>query len=225
MLRTSETMFYLSTFVTAFIFGFPLGPSSLEMLRLSSTGRRSQAWMLAIGVAAADSVWALIALVGLLPWLGASPRGGRGIFFLLAAAITFFLAGRARHEKRIAGSGRAKIAVAHHRKRNRQTSFWKGLMLGISYPLTFGSWLVALAVIRNAGWRIPVRPPWIALFFTVAFLGYFSYLAFLQLIFKFFQEKFSPRVHGWWQDFPGWLMLALSVVFLAMALIAIFRPH
>ncbi|MBN2400740.1 MAG: LysE family transporter [Candidatus Aminicenantes bacterium] len=216
-------MFYLSTFFTAFVFGFPLGPSSLEMLRLSSTGRRSQAWMLAIGVATADSIWAFFALIGLLPWLGVNRQGSKGAFFLLAAIITYFLAYRVRHEKRIAHSGRVKKTPAPLKERNRQTSFWKGLMLGISYPLTFGSWLAAFAVFRNAGWRIPIDPPWIAFFIAVVFLGYFSYLAVLQLIFKRFQEKLSPRATGWWQDIPGWLMLGLSVIFLALAIFEIFR--
>jgi threonine/homoserine/homoserine lactone efflux protein len=217
-------MFYLSTFFTAFVFGFPLGPSSLEMLRLSSTGRRTQAWILAIGVASADAVWALFALVGLLPWQGMIRQDKRGFFFLLAATITFFLAVRAWHEKRIAASDPDKKAKIPNWKHKKQAFFWKGLLLGISYPLTFGSWLLALSIFRNAGWHIPIGPAWIALFFTVVSLGYFSYLAFLQLIFKHFQEKLPMHAHGWWQDVPGWLMLVLSVVFLAIAIIEIFRP-
>jgi threonine/homoserine/homoserine lactone efflux protein len=223
MIETTGMLFFRGTFLTAFICGFPVGASSLEMLRLSSLGQRGQAWMLAAGVSAADAVWALFALAGLLPWLGEKQANHKGVFFLLAAAITFFLACRAWSEKRGNAGGHRQRPGTRPGSQKKRTSFWKGAILGISYPLTFGSWIVALAIFKDFGWRIPGGPMWIALFFAVVFLGYFAYLAFLQLIFRRFQEKLSLRARGWWQDAPGWLLLALSIVFLALALTKLFR--
>jgi threonine/homoserine/homoserine lactone efflux protein len=201
-------MFYLGSFAGAFAFGFPLGPSSLEMLRLTAAGRRVQALSLAAGVASADATWALAALAGLHPWLGIGRSDGKGLFFLLAASVCAFLAWR---------GGMKPFSQDVRGKREHGAAFWKGVLLGASYPLTFGSWMVALTVMRGFGWGIPAGMHWLSLFFAVVFLGYFVYLALLHFLFTSLSCRLEPGGDGWLRRLPRRLLLFLAGFFLVLA--------
>lgn len=209
MHELSGTMFYLGSFAGAFAFGFPLGPSSLEMLRLTALKRHPQAWSLAVGVAFANAAWALAALTGLHTWLGNAHPRRQGFFFLVAALVCALLAWRDKSE----ASGRQ----SRQDQGQRLAQFWMGMLLSASYPLTIGSWVVALAVLRGFGWGVPPGLAWLALFFIVVFLGYFGYLVLLRFLFA--------RLHGRLPDIhehrlrrlPRALLLGLVLLFLVLA--------
>jgi len=208
MNQISGTMFFLGTFACAFAFGFPVGPSSLEMLRLATMKLRSQSWSLAAGVACADAAWALAALAGLLPWLNVGRPEHKGPLFLLTALICAFLAWRG-------GPGPSR---PHGEKQARgRFSFWKGALLAATYPLTFGSWVVSLAIMRGIDWCVPAGLPWLALFFFVVFLGYFTYMALLQALFKHLFHRLEAKCNGWLHRLPRRLLLALAGLFLGLA--------
>jgi threonine/homoserine/homoserine lactone efflux protein len=208
MNQISGTMFFLSTFACAFAFGFPLRPSSLEMLGLATLNLRSQAWSLAAGVACADAAWALAALAGLLPWLNVGRPEHKGPLFLLTALVCAFLAWR---------GGPGPVRPPGGKKARGRSSFWKGALLGATYPLTFGSWVVTLAIMRGIGWRVPAGLPWHVLFFFVVFLGYFTYMALLQALFKHVFHCLETKCNGWLHRLPRLLLLALAGLFLGMA--------
>ncbi len=201
----AATMFFLSAYAGAFVFGFPLGTSSLEMLRLSAERRCKQAWGLAAGVAFANASWALAALGGILPWLGAVQRNYKGILLLAASLVCTLLAWRS-------GSHRDRAS----RRITRCSAFWKGMLLGASYPITFGSWVVCLTAMDSFGWRMPIGAPWLTLFFITVFLGYFSYLALLQVLFMHLRRSLKPQGSEWLDRLPRLLLLALSVLFLVL---------
>lgn len=206
----SGTLFYLGSFVGAFAFGFPVGPSSLEMLRLNAAGHRLQAWSLAAGVAAADAAWALAAQAGIHQSLGVIQSNRKGPIFFLTALVCAFLAWRGSF--RPSGrKGRVRIG--------RRATFWKGALLGASYPLTVGSWAVALTVMRGFGWGIPAGMHWSSLFFVVVFLGYFGYLAMLHFLFTRLSHRRDPEHDVWLKRLPRWLLWALAGVFLVLAAI------
>jgi hypothetical protein len=205
----SGTLFFVGTFIGAFAFGFPVGPSSLEMLRLQALDRHRQAWSLAAGVAFADAAWALAAFAGMHPWLEIAHLRRQGLFFFVTALVCALLAWRDRIEASRRGSGRDPDG--------RRSHFWLGALLGASYPLTLASWIAALAVLRGFGWVVPAGPAWLALFFVVVFLGYFSYLALLRLLFVRLHGRllFSQENRLSW--LPRVLLLGLALVFLGLA--------
>jgi threonine/homoserine/homoserine lactone efflux protein len=210
-------MFYLGSFAGAFAFGFPVGPSSLEMLRLTALKRSHQAWLLAIGVAFANAAWALAALVGLHPWLGIAQPRRQGPLFLVAALVCAFLAWRDKNET----SGRR----SRDDGRKRLSYFWLGALLGVSYPLTFGSSVVTLAVLRSLGWGAPNGPPWLALFFFVVFLGYFGYLVLLRLLFARLYGRLQVGQENRLRRLPRYLYHGLVFLFLGLAMIELLKKN
>ncbi|MBN2346131.1 MAG: LysE family transporter [Candidatus Aminicenantes bacterium] len=209
MHELSGTMFYLGSFAGAFVFGFPVGPSSLEMLRLTALQRHGQARSLAAGVAFADAAWALAALTGLHPWLGIAHPRRQGPLFLVAALVCAFLAWRDKNET---GASRLRNDRGKHLSR-----FWMGALLGVSYPLTFGSWVVALAVLRGFGWGVPPGPPWLALFFIVVFLGYFGYLILLRFLFARLNGRLPTIQENRLRRLPRYLLMGLAFLFLGLS--------
>lgn len=180
----------------------------MEMLRLNSMNLRFQAWSLAVGVACADAAWALAALAGLLPWLNVVTTEHKGPLFLLTALVCAFLAWRGR-------PGPARLHGGKHAR--GRSYFWKGALLGATYPLTFGSWVVTLAIMRGIGWCVPAGSPWLVIFFFVVFLGYFTYMTLLQVLFKHLFHSLEPKCNGWLPHLPRLLLLALAGLFLGLA--------
>ncbi len=209
MNELSGTMFYLGSFAGAFAFGFPLGPSSLEMLRLTALKRHHQAWSLAAGVASANAAWAMAALTGLQPWLRIAYSRHQGPLFSLAALVCFFLAWRDTGE---AGGRRRR-----HENGKRLSRFWLGALLSASYPLTFGSWVAALAVLRGLGWGVPHGPGWLMLFFITVFLGYFGYLALLRFLFARLRGRLPVILENKLRRLPRFLLFGLAILFLGLA--------
>ncbi|HSQ35024.1 MAG TPA: LysE family transporter [Candidatus Binatia bacterium] len=209
MHELSGIMFYLGSFAGAFAFGFPVGLSSLEMLRLTALKRHHQAWSLAAGVAFADAAWALAALTGLHLWLGITHPRRQGLLFLFTALVCTLLANRDKSE-----SSRLRN---RHDKGKHLSHFWMGVFLGASYPLTVGSWVVALAVMRGLAWGVPPGPAGRALFFIVVFFGYFGYMALLRFLFARLQGRLSVIDEKRLRRLPRLLLFGLALLFLGLA--------
>ncbi len=205
----SGTLFYLGSFAGAFAFGFPLGPSSIEMLRLDSLQRRRQASSLAVGAASMNAVWALAALAGLSPWLEFTSSRHQAPLFLAASLACALLAWRGGSEtvRRSSGIGAG----------GRLSHFWMGALLGASYPMTFASWIMALAVLRGLGWEAPPGAAPRILFFWIVFLGYFGYLALLRFLFARLQGRLAAIQNRLLQRLPRCLLLGLALLFLGLA--------
>jgi len=224
MIAVRYILFYSATFLAGFGFGFPVGPCSLEMLRTAWEQARPKAWFIALGGATANAAWATAALIGIRPLLKLKDTPAEGFIFLLAALVCAVLGLHALHT----GNHPAGDCTQVHqqKKRGKRRDGWiKGFSLGVSYPLTVGSWMIILAFLRKMGWTAPPGPWNAMLFFLIVFSGYFSYQAVLMALSRPLFEKFFRHRPAASNRLTGFLLLSLSLLFVAFFVHSWIKHH
>jgi threonine/homoserine/homoserine lactone efflux protein len=217
----NAAVFYPACFLAGFLLCFPFGAASLEMLRLSLSGRPRLAFSVAAGAALASSSWALLSFFGIRT-LTRRLQAERIDAFLFGAAalLVGWLSWRAFRDSRApAAEGSRPPAAAS----GMIAHAVKGVLLGLLNPQTIASWVLVLAMLKKAGLRIPAGGPSWLLFFLAVTAGYGL---FFLLVIRLSQRLACLREASSRSRLMGAvavLLLCLALLFAAAALRASLR--
>jgi threonine/homoserine/homoserine lactone efflux protein len=148
-------IFFALCYGISFFLCFPFGVASLEALRLSLKKEYGRALSLAVGTALVNSLWAVVAFLGLRTILQrlSSPRT-ESLLLGAGAIIAFlfgFLAWRDSHIYKEDGDPPAGIRS----KRDVALPVLKGAALGLLNPQTVAYWILVLSILKKAGVSLP----------------------------------------------------------------------
>lgn len=216
MSSTSIIFFYISTFFIAFLMCIPIGPVNLEIFHNAVKKHYPQAISTAIGASFGDSVWALLAFLGMSPFI-AHNRYTEAAFLTFAAVITFILGVVALKETKYIEKKEKELVTKIKRKKKRW-AILKGLTIVLINPLPIISWMIALSILRKFNIYIPSKLNYETIFLIVVTAGSFSY--FFLIIFitnrmkKFFNHTRTTKII----KVLGYLFIGFSFYFLYYAI-------
>lgn len=216
MSSTSIIFFYISTFFIAFLMCIPIGPVNLEIFHNAVKKQYPQAISTAVGASFGDAVWALLAFLGMSPFI-AHHRYTEAAFLAFAAIITFTLGIIALKETKYIEEKEKELITKIKIKRKRW-AILKGLTMVLINPLAIVSWMIALSILRKFRIYIPSRLNYEAIFFLVVVAGSFSY--FFLIIFitnrmkKFFNHTRTTKIIR----VLGYIFIGFSFYFLYYAI-------
>jgi len=203
-------LFYLSSFVIAFFLCIPIGPVNIEIFHVSLKRHYPQAVSIAIGAGIGDALWAILAFLGISPFL--KSKTTEGIFFLMTAVITFVLGYIAIND-----SKKIKKREEEFTKRikiGKRISFLKGFLMVVINPLGIVSWMIILSFLRKLGVYIPSKINYEIFFFIVVTMGSTTYFLFLVFLTNKFKNFFNPSRSSNVIKYLGYILMVFSLYFI-----------
>ena len=168
--------FFLLCFGLGFVFCFPFGPASLEMVRLALKRHRLQAFSMALGAASGDGLMALLALTGMKGLAEGRLLQKWSSLFTIAGALMVGALG-INAWRHASGNELGKKKPAASTPFLSHWSFTKGMALSLFNPATLASWILALQALHSLGFILP-RSPWPMVgFFLFTMAGYLAYFS------------------------------------------------
>ena len=164
----SEALFYAASYLIGLLLCFPFGAASLEMLRLSMAGRRRSALFVALGAGLACGGWATLSFLGVrsilrivdIPWV-------KVLLPAVAAALLGWLALLAWRDSQD-GDAIPRRAEEKTDPLGPAAQVGKGVLLGLLNPQAIAAWVLALSLLRHAGFNVPrAGSAWLPFFLAV----------------------------------------------------------
>lgn len=207
-----NALFLVIGFVLSFLFCFPIGPASLEVVDTALRKTIPHALRVGAGSAAGTALWATSAIYGGLFMLKLQDHRIHAVFMLVMSLICLGL-GLFRIFKR-----RRHPSQSENSKQNFSGPF-KGFALSISNPIPLVSWSIVSGILPKFQITTPNGLIWTSSFFTAVWAGSFSY----QSITAWFSYKWSKkhpltRSTEKTKSITAFLFLAFGLFFLIKAM-------
>lgn len=210
---SSIILFYISCYWIGFLNCIPIGPVNLEVFHTALRKQYPQAIAVAIGGALGDAVWALCAFFGISPFSRSLTM--EAVFFLITAAITFFLGIVILKDSKFMTR---KEEIIVEKIRSKRWAFLKGLTLIMVNPLGVVTWMICLQFLRKMNLYIPLKLNHEIFFFLVVAAGAASYFILIVFITNKMKRFFNPERTGKITKYLGYGLFFLSAYFLINAI-------
>jgi threonine/homoserine/homoserine lactone efflux protein len=210
-------LFYFCAFWGGFLLCIPIGPVNLEVFHAALKKHHVHAMFIAIGAGIGDGIWALVAFMGVSPFLKSILL--QGIFLAVTTVITFILGVLALKDARYIEKKEENIVKTIKRKR---WALLKGLSLVLINPLGIVSWLIIFQVLFKFNLTIPYKLNYEIFFFVIVFSGAISYFSLIVFITHKMKSIFNPERTVKITKFLGYLLIVFSVYFLFNAIQSLF---
>ncbi len=207
-------LFYLFSFIIAFFLCIPIGPVNIEIFHVSLKRHYPQAISIAVGAGFGDALWAILAFLGISPFL--KSKTAEGVFFIITAVITFVLGFIAMND-----SKKIKKREEDLTKRiiiGKRISFIKGFLMVVINPLGIVSWMIILSFFRKMGVYIPLKFNYELFFYIIVVLGSTTYFLLIVFLTNKFKNFFNPSRSSNVIKYLGYILMSFSVYFIFYAL-------
>jgi len=218
-------LFYLIAYGMGFALCIMPGPVAIEVFNHAMKKQNKHALAIGLGAGFGDGIWAIIAFLGITPFLkNGNGNHLEGIFLLAAAIITFIIGFLGIKDARLFEKVEKKEeAIAERvKKKRKRWSFLKGLTMVLVNPLGIGSWMIVLSFLKKVKIYIPLQLSYEIFFFIAVVLGAFSYSGLMVSITKRVEPLFNREKTTKITKALGYLLVAFSIYFLFYAINAFF---
>lgn len=210
-------LFYVFAFIGGFLLCIPIGPVNLEVFHTALKKQHIQALFIAIGAGIGDGIWAMLALIGVSPFLKHVIM--QGIFLTVTAVITLVLGILALKDAKYIEKKEENLVRSISRKR---WALLKGLTLVLINPLGIISWMIIIQFLFKFNISIPFQFNYEILFFLTVVLGALCYFSLIIFITHKMKSIFNPERTGKVSRALGYLLIAFSVYFFYTAAQSLF---
>ncbi len=202
------------SFVAAFFLCIPIGPVNIEIFHVSLKRHYPQAISIAVGAGFGDAFWAILAFLGISPFL--KSKAAEGVFFIITAVITFALGYIAINDsKKIK---QREESLTKKIKLRKRVSLLKGFFMVAVNPLGVVSWMIILSFLRKLGIYIPLEYNYEILFFIVVVMGSTTYFLLIVFLTNKFKNFFNPSRSSNLIKYLGYILMTFSLYFVFNAL-------
>jgi threonine/homoserine/homoserine lactone efflux protein len=204
--------FYFLSFFISFGLSIPVGPVNIEILKNALKKNYSHASSVAVGAALGNATWALVAFLGMSPFI--SSRYLEASLLLITGLITIYLSiGIFRKQDIIESPD--EIIKSIKRKR---WYFLKGYSLIIINPLGILSWMIILSFLRKMKIFIPAQLNYEIIFFFIVSIGAASYFLLVIFITNKMKQVFNPKRSDIIIHYLGYVLVLLGIYFIGYSL-------
>jgi len=210
-------LFYVFSFIGGFLLCIPIGPVNLEIFHTALKKQHIHALFIAIGGAIGDGIWAMLALIGVSPFLKNIVM--QGIFLTVTAIITLILGILTLKDAKYIERKEERLVRTISRKR---WALLKGLTLVLINPLGIVSWMIIIQFLFKFNIIIPFEFNYQAFFFLMVFSGAVCYFSLIIFITHKMKSIFNPQRTGRISRALGYILIAFSIYFIFNAVQSLF---